>query len=135
MDLDKKRQQLFGEIGKNVKVEIVPVPNSNNVCLRVYFTNLGATIVKLNVESELKYVSLENELADIIRIWFFLPQMINWEKNVARVHIPSNVIFVDRTYVNGRLITADCINHEPYMLSPDCKKCSIEIWSQRLKRI
>lgn len=135
MDLDKKRQHLMGEIGKSVRVDIVPVPDSKYVCLRVYFTNLGATIVKLNLESELKDGSLGNELADIIRQWFFTPKMVDWASNIARVRIPSNVIFVDRTYVNGKLITAECINKEPYMLSPDCMKCTIEIWSQRLQRI
>lgn len=134
MDLEKKRKQLCEEIGKQLRVDIVPESDPKYVCLRVYFTDLGSTIVKLMLESELKDGSLGNELVALIRQWFFTPQMIKWAK-AAKVRIPPNTIFVDRTYVKGKLITADCINNEPYMLTPDCRQCSIEIWSQKLKRI
>lgn len=134
MDLDKKRKQLCEEIGKQLRVDIVPESNPKYVYLRVYFTDLGSAVVKLMLERELKDGSLGNELVALIRNWFFTPPMIKWAKE-AKVRVPSNIIFVDRTYVKGKLITADCINNEPYMPTPDCRQCSIEIWSQKLKRL
>lgn len=126
------KQQLIEAICKDGKVEAIVVPGTKYVRFKISF--LGTSIIKLNLETSFRDGSLGCDLVEAVQQWFTQPNMVNWAKQHVHVHIPSKIVFVDKTYINGKLLETACVNDNPYILGLDLSKCMIVLESQQLRR-